>query len=194
VPMSNGHELDATAILSELARGDESAAARLLPLVYQELRALAHSYFDAERPDHTLEPTALVHEAFVRLVGQTRVEWRSRAHFFAVAATAMRRVLTDHARKHRALKRGGDQERIPLTNVPTPSGASLVDLVDLDDALERLAALDERQYRIVELRFFGGLTVEQVAEVLEVSKTTVEGEWRMARAWLSTVLRKADSP
>ncbi|UCE58734.1 MAG: sigma-70 family RNA polymerase sigma factor [Phycisphaerales bacterium] len=190
--MSDRHELDATAILSELARGDESAAARLLPLVYQELRALAHSYFESERSDHTLEPTALVHEAFVRLVDQARVEWRNRAHFFAVAATAMRRILTDHARKHRAAKRGGNQQRVPLTNVPTPSGASLVDLVDLDDALERLSTLDERQYRIVELRFFGGLPVEQVAEFLEVSKTTVENDWRMARAWLSAELRKAD--
>jgi RNA polymerase sigma factor (TIGR02999 family) len=192
--MSADNDQNATEILAQAAGGDDSAAARLLPLVYDELRALAQSFFQLERPDHTLEPTALVHEAFMRLVDQTRVEWKSRAHFFAVAATAMRRILADHARRHRALKRGGDQKRVPLTNVPTPSGGSLIDLVDLDDALERLAALDQRQYRIVELRFFGGLTVEQVAGVLGVSKTTVENEWRMVRAWLSAELKKMNHP
>ena len=192
--MSDERERDATAILSQMAEGDGTAAARLLPLVYGELRALAQSYFQLERPDHTLEPTALVHEAYVRLVDQTLVKWKSRAHFFAVAATAMRRILADHARRHRAAKRGGDRKRVPLTNIPTPSGHSVVDIVDLDDALAQLENLDERQYRIVELRFFGGLTVAQVAEVLGVSKTTVESEWRMVRAWLSVELRRVDSP
>ena len=191
--MSDKRERDATAILSQMAEGDGTAAARLLPLVYGELRALAQSYFQLERPDHTLEPTALVHEAFVRLVDQTRVKWKSRAHFFAVAATAMRRILADHARRHRAAKRGGDRKRVPLTNVPTPSGSRVVGIVDLDDALAQLENLDKRQYRIVELRFFGGLTVAQVAEVLSVSKTTVESEWRMVRAWLSAELRRGDS-
>lgn len=192
--MSDKRERDATAILSQMAAGDGTAAARLLPLLYGELRALAQSYFQLERPDHTLEPTALVHEAYVRLIDQTRVKWKSRAHFFAVAATAMRRILADHARRHRAAKRGGDRKRVPLTNVPTPSGSSEVGIVDLDDALAQLENLDERQYRIVELRFFGGLTVAQVAEVLGVSKTTVESEWRMVRVWLSAELRRVDSP
>ena len=191
--MSDKRERDATEILSQMAEGDGTAAARLLPLVYGELRSLAQSYFQLERPDHTLEPTALVHEAFVRLVDQTRVKWKSRAHFFAVAATAMRRILADHARRHRAAKRGGDRKRVPLTNVPTPSGSRVVGIVDLDDALAQLENLDKRQYRIVELRFFGGLTVAQVAEVLSVSKTTVESEWRMVRAWLSAELRRGDS-
>jgi RNA polymerase sigma-70 factor (ECF subfamily) len=184
---------DVTAMLAQAAEGDESAVARLLPKVYDELRALAQSYFHLERPDHTLQPTALVHEAFVRLIDQTRVEWKSHAHFLAVASTAMRRILADHARRHRAAKRGGDRKRVPLTNLPTPSGGSLVDLIELDDALAKLATLDQRQYRLVELRFFGGLTVEQVAEVLGVSKTTVESEWRMVRAWLSNELRKVNS-
>ena len=191
--MSSEQDKEATGILSQLTEGDASAAASLMPLVYGELRALAQSYFQLERPDHTLEPTGLVHEAFVRLIDQTRVKWRSRAHFFAVAATAMRRILADHARRHRAAKRGAGQKRVPLTTLPTPSGGSLVVLVDLDDVLERLASLDARQYKIVELRFFGGLTVAQVAEVLSVSKTTVESEWRMVRAWLSAELRKVDS-
>jgi RNA polymerase sigma-70 factor (ECF subfamily) len=192
--MSGGHnkEEDVTAILAEAAEGDDSAAARLLPKVYDELRALAQSYFQLERPDHTLQPTALVHEAFVRLIDQTRVEWKSQAHFIAIAATAMRRILADHARQHRAIKRGGDRKRVPLTKLSTPSGDSMVDLIELDDVLTKLATLDERQSRIVELRFFGGLTVAQVADVLGISKTTVESEWRMVRAWLSAELRKAD--
>lgn len=193
--MSGEHnkEEDVTAILAEAAEGDDSAAARLLPKVYDELRALAQSYFQLERPDHTLQPTALVHEAFVRLIDQTRVEWKSQAHFIAIAATAMRRILADHARQHRAIKRGGDRKRVPLTKLSTPSGDNMVDLLELDDVLTKLASLDERQSRIVELRFFGGLTVEQVADILGISKTTVESEWRMVRAWLSAELRKADA-
>lgn len=191
--MPVNRENDATAILALVAEGDDSAAARLLPLVYGELRALAQNYFRLERKDHTLEPTALVHEAFVRLVDQTRTEWKSRAHFFAVAAIAMRRILADYAKRHRAQKRGGDHQRVPLTNLSTPSGHSEVDVVNLDDALNDLANLDPRQYRIVELRFFGGLTVEQVATFLGVSKSTVESEWRMARAWLRTEVRQADN-
>jgi len=185
---------NATAILAQVADGDESGVAQLLPLVYDELRALAQSYFKLERKDHTLEPTALVHEAFVRLVDQTRVEWKSRAHFFAVAAMAMRRILADHARRHRAQKRGGDRNRVSLTTIATPSGHNAVDIVNLDDALNDLATLDPRQYRIVELRFFGGLAVDEVATVLGVSKTTVESDWRMARAWLRAGLRQADNP
>ena len=182
---------DATHYLTELAGGDPLAAERLLPLVYAELRALAGSYFRGQASDHTLQPTALVHEAFMRLVDQTRVVWNDRAHFFAIAATAMRQILTDYARRSKAEKRGGDRERISLDKVVTPAANQEYDLVALDDVLTRLAALDPRKHRIVELRFFGGLSVEDVARVLNVSKTTVEGDWRAARAWLSYELSKS---
>jgi RNA polymerase sigma factor (TIGR02999 family) len=192
--MSVGPDKDATAILARVAAGDESAVAVLLPLVYEELRALARAYLGFERRDHTLEPTALVHEAFVRLADQTRVDWKGRAHFCAVAATAMRRILADYARQHRAQKRGGDRRRVPLTSIATPSDHSPADVVSLDEALDDLARLDPRQYRVVELRFFGGLTVEEVSTLLAVSVSTVEADWRMARAWLKTKLRETDKP
>jgi RNA polymerase sigma-70 factor (ECF subfamily) len=181
---------DATQVLAELGRGDQAAAERLLPLVYGELRALAGSYFRQQRPDHTLQPTALVHEAFVRLIDLTGAAWKDRAHFFAVAAMAMRQILTDHARRQRAAKRGGDWERISLDQAIVPPEGGDIDIVALDDVLTRLAELDARKHRIVELRFFGGLSVEEVAGVLEVSKTTVESEWRAARAWLSLELSR----
>jgi RNA polymerase sigma factor (TIGR02999 family) len=190
--MSAGPEMDATAILARVADGDQSAVELLLPLVYEELRRLAQSYFRFERADHTLEPTALVHEAFLRLADQTRVNWKGRAHFCAVAATAMRRILADHARQHRAQKRGADRQRVPLTGIATPSGQSPADIVSLDEALDDLARLDPRQYQIVELRFFGGLTVEEVSTILDVSVSTAEADWRMARAWLKTRLRETD--
>jgi RNA polymerase sigma factor (TIGR02999 family) len=176
------------------ASGDRAAAQRLLPLVYQELRGLAGAMFRERRPDPTLQPTALVHEAFVRLIESERVDTRDRMHFRAVAASAMRQILADHARRRRALKRGGGAARVTWAEPPasTASGEpTAVDLVQLDDALERLAALDERQHRIVELRFFAGLEVDEVATVLEVSKSTVEREWRAARAWLGVRLRSA---
>lgn len=192
VTVSDSPTQQATIVLSELTRGDSSAAERLLPLVYAELRSLAGSYFRAQPADHTLQPTALVHEAFIRLIDQTSVEWNDRAHFFAVAATAMRQILTDHARRSKALKRGGDRERVSLENAPTPAEKGEVDLVALDEILTKLEGFDPRKHRILELRFFGGLSVEEVARILEVSKTTVENEWRAARAWLNYELSKGE--
>jgi RNA polymerase sigma-70 factor, ECF subfamily len=161
--------------------------------VYAELRALAGSYFRHQRSDHTLQPTALVHEAFVRLIDQSNAQWNDRAHFFAVAATAMRQILTDHARRHNADKRGGDWQKVSLdaaAAAPNSSDQGEIDIVALDEALTRLQSLDARKHRIVELRFFGGLSVDDVAKLLSVSKTTVEGDWRSARAWLSAELSK----
>jgi RNA polymerase sigma factor (TIGR02999 family) len=171
--------------------GDSEAAEELLPLVYDEFRAMAQRYLSRERPDHTLEPTALVHEAFMKLIDQSRVDWQGRAHFFAVAAQAMRRILVDHARHHNRLKRGGDRQRVSLDEQLAPGEHRTEDLVALDDALEQLAQLDARQARIVELRFFAGLTVGEVAETLGVSKRTIEGDWTMARAWLRRELTNA---
>ncbi len=173
-----------TKVLQELERGDSSAASRLFPLVYDELRALAAAQMRRERPDHTLQPTALVHEAFLRLIEQTNVDWKNRAHFFAVAAQAIRRILIDHARKHNAQKRGGDFARVPLEDAAPENRGRTLDLVALDDALERLAERSSRQAQIVEMRYFGGLTGEEVAHVLGVSRTTVADEWAIARAWL----------
>ncbi len=188
--MSDIDPTEATRALNDLGAGDRSAAERLIPYVYAELRALAGSYFRGQRADHTLQPTALVHEAFVRLIDQTGVQWKSRAHFMAVAATAMRQILTDHARKTNALKRGGDQRRVQLTDGLAIIGGRDIDLVALDESLSKLAEVDPRKHRIVELRFFGGLTVEEIAEVLDVSRSTVESDWRAARAWLGVELKK----
>jgi RNA polymerase sigma-70 factor (ECF subfamily) len=163
----------------------DPAAARLLPLVYDELRALAAGIFRSEAPDHTLQPTALVHEAWLRLSRSQRLEVRGRAEFHALAAGVMRHVLADHARRRRAEKRGGGRHRTTLVEVPDAAHGERIDLVELNDVLEQLAAVDPRQLRIVEMRFFGGLEVEEVADALSLSKTTVEREWRAARAWLS---------
>ena len=179
---------DATQVLSDLTRGDASAADRLMPLVYSQLRALAGSFFRNQPANHTIQPTALVHEAFVRLVDQTEVHWRDRAHFFAVAATAMRQILTDHARRRRSAKRGHGWRQVALDEAPGAKEQHPIDLIALDEALSRLAELDNRKHRVVELRFFGGLSVEDVAEVMGVSKTTVENDWRAARAWLNREL------
>lgn len=157
---------------------------QLAALVYDELRTIARRYLKHERVDHTLQPTALVHEAYVRLVDETRVTWKNRAQFLGVAAQIMRRILVDHARAHRAKKRGGAVEMLALEDSTDFAGNDNVDLVALDDALQDLAAFDQRQSRIVELRFFGGLTVEQIAQVLDISPRTIRREWRVARAWL----------
>lgn len=175
---------EVTALLSRMSAGDEGAAALLMPMVYDRLRALAASYFRSQRSGATLQPTALVHEAFLRLVQQDADSFKDRAHFFAVAATAMKQILVDRARRRKAAKRGGDQERVTLDEVGGGGAASAADLVDVADMLERLAALDARQARIVELRVFGGLTVDEVAEVLALSARTVQNDWRAARAWL----------
>jgi RNA polymerase sigma-70 factor, ECF subfamily len=181
---------DATRILNDLSAGTPGASEALLPLVYGELRALAASYFRNQPSDHTLQPTALVHEAFLKMIDQTGAHFKGRAHFFAVAATAMRQILTDHARRTRTAKRGGEWERMTLDQAAVPAEFREVDLVALDDLLSKLQSVDARKYRVVEMRFFGGLAVEEVADVLGVSKTTVESEWRMARAWLSVELKK----
>jgi RNA polymerase sigma-70 factor, ECF subfamily len=155
-----------------------------MPLVYDELRRLAQHYLRRERADHTLQSTALVHEAYVRLVGQASPPWQSRAHFFGIAARLMRQILVEHARAHQAAKRGGNAFKLTLEDASALAQPADVDLVALDDALRKLSALDARQSRIVELRFFAGLTIEDAAEVLKISPATVAREWTIARAWL----------
>lgn len=184
-------QAEITRILGEMQRGDPTATDRLLPLVYDELRALAASYFVRQSAGHTLQPTALVHEVYLKLAASERIEWQGRAHFMAVAARAMRQILINHARDKGAAKRGGDWQRITLEQAVTPRiGAGReIDLLALDMALQNLARLSERQARIVELRFFGGLTIDETAHVLGVGTTTVEDDWRLARAWLSHQLK-----
>jgi RNA polymerase sigma-70 factor (ECF subfamily) len=187
--LSASHQ--ATEILHRIDRDDGTAAAELLPLVYDELRRLAAVFMRQERADHTLEPTALVHEAYVRLVRPSEdgnFEWKNRSHFLGVAATAMRRVLVDHARAHNALKRGGDMTSMILDEAVAPTGVTSCEVLALDEALSKLGAIDSRTARVVELRFFGGLTIEQSAAVLGVSHFTVEGDWAFAKAWLAREL------
>jgi len=176
-----------TRIVSGLGDGvDGVSPEELLPLVYDHLRQLAGAYMSREAAAHTLQPTAVVHEAYMRLVDQSRVSWKGKTHFFAVGAQVMRRVLVDHARRRGAVKRGGELRRVTLAAAEEPfsDGLAPEELLALDEALDRLAELDPRASRAVTLRFFGGLTVEQVAEALGVSKRTAEGDWRHARAWL----------
>lgn len=177
-------EPDITEILEAASAGDARAADRLLPLVYDELRRVAEQEMDHETPGHTLQPTAVVHEVYLRLVVQDRVEWRGRAHFFAVAAQAIRRILVDHARRRITAKRGGNRLKFELHEQLVSAFERSVDVLALDEALVRLAATHPRNARIVQARFFGGLTVKEVAEVLGVGTATVEREWRFARAWL----------
>ena len=181
---------DVTQLLVDWSRGDPGALDSLLPLVYDELYRLAEHYMRRERFDHTLQPTALVNEAYLRLVDQTRVRWRNRAHFIGVAAQLMRRVTVKHAERHRAAKRGGGVLKVPFDEAATATKASEEDVIALDEAMERLRELDPRQSRIVELRFFGGLTGREMAEVLGVSPSTIDREWRLARAWLRRELRR----
>lgn len=181
-----------TQLLLAWRAGDRHALDQMLPLVYEELHRLATSYLARERADHTLQPTALVHEAYLRLINQREVDWRNRAQFLGVAASLMRRILVNHARDRAAAKRPGDRERVSLSLVEVPSGGPDVDVIALEDALERLAALDERKAKVVELRFYGGLTSDEVAEVLGVSRATVEREWSFSRAWLFDALGGAD--
>jgi RNA polymerase sigma factor (TIGR02999 family) len=169
--------------------GDRDALDKLMPIVYEELRRQAARYLRHERDGHTLQTTALVHEAYVRLIDQAGVRWQSRAHFFAIAAELMRRILVDHARKRNAAKRGGDAVRVTLDEAVRSSGPKDLDLVAVDEALTRLAALDQQQARIVELRFFGGLNVDETAEVLGISERTVKRDWIVAKAWIRRELR-----
>lgn len=174
-----------TGLLIAWNAGDPGAVERLMPLVYAELREIAERHFRRERPGHTLQPTAVVHEAYFRLVDQTRVTWKNRGHFLAVASQAMRRILIDHARGRDAAKRGGPGQRVTLDlGVASPEPSSEVDLLALDEALVRLRSLDEVQAQIVELRFFGGLTIEEAAEVMQISPSSVKRDFRSAKAWL----------
>ena len=185
--MTTRSQHEVTRLLIQLTDGDHAALDELLSLVYSELRRLAASYLRRERQGHTLQPTALVHEAYLRLIDQTQVRWQNRAHFFGVAAQMMRRILVDHARQQQAEKRGGEFQKFSLDDMNINldvSGERASNLVALDEALERLAALDPQKARVVELRFFGGLSVEETAEVLGVSAPTVKRQWRMAKAWL----------
>jgi RNA polymerase sigma factor (TIGR02999 family) len=185
---------EVTRILANLADGDRHDVDRLLAIVYDELRVIAEASFRRERADHTLQPTALVHDAFLRLVGQEQIAWRSRSHFFAAAAGVIRRILVDHARGRAALKRGGgNQRRLTLSAVGAAEPMDVVDLLALEDALARLGEIDARLARIVELRYYGGLTVEEVAEVLAIGKRTVDREWQTARTWLYRALHDADA-
>lgn len=181
---------DVTGLLVEWRDGDQLAEEQLFPLVYGELRKLARSHLRRERAGHTLQPTALVNEAYLRLVDQTRVQWQSRAHFFGIASRMMRRILVDHARARNAARRGGGARNLTLEDDLRPGHTKDVDLVALDDALEALAELDPAASRVVELRYFGGLTIEETAEVLDTSTSTVKREWRAARTWLFSELNR----
>jgi RNA polymerase sigma factor (TIGR02999 family) len=173
-----------TQLLMSWSEGNQGALDQLTPLVYDELRRLAGRYLRHERPDHTLQSTDLVHEAYLRLVDQQSVRWQSRAHFFGIAAQMIRRILVDHARKRHAAKRGAAPVKLALDEAVAAAGPRDVDLVALDEALEGLARLDAQQSRVVELRFFAGLTIEETAEVLRVSPATVKRDWTTAKAWL----------
>ncbi len=175
---------DVTGLLKEWTHGDRDALDRLMPLVYEELRRVARHYLRSERPDHTLQSMGLVHEAFLRLIGQKSVHWQNRAHFFAIASQMMRRILVDHARKRHAIKRDAVVYRLSVAEGVVAAEEQELDLLALDDAMTGLAALDPRQSRIVELRFFGGLTVDETAEVTGVSPATVKREWATAKLWL----------
>jgi RNA polymerase sigma factor (TIGR02999 family) len=187
--MSDSHLGEVTALLSAWQRGDTAARDTLMDLVYDQLRRLARAYLRRERPDHSLTPSALVHEAYLRLVDQKHVDWRNRAHFFSMASHMMRRILVDHARAHAAAKRGDDM-KVSLDESEVAVDSPSVDILALNRALDKLAAVDARQSRLVELRFFGGLTVDEVAAVLDIAPITVKRDWALARAWLFRELRQ----
>lgn len=180
--------------LLDWGRSDKQELDQMLPVVYGELHRLATQYLSREATGHTLQPTALVNEAYLRLIDQRRVDWRNRAQFLGVAAGMMRRILVNHARDRAAVKRGGHAQQVSLSLLDAPSGRPDVDLIALEDALDRLAAQDERKGRVVELKFFGGLTTEEIAEVLQISGATVEREWAFARAWLYDAVEGKDPP
>jgi RNA polymerase sigma factor (TIGR02999 family) len=185
------HEV--TQLLIDWRNGDQGALAHLMPLVYDELRQIAARSLRRERPDYTLQATALVHEAYLRLVDQRQAQWQNRAHFFGIAAQVMRRLLVDYARRQHAAKRGGAAPKISLDEARREAAGRGADVVALDEALTALAALDPQQSRIVELRFFGGLTIEETAEVIGVSPATVKRDWSMAKAWLYRELHQGES-
>jgi RNA polymerase sigma factor (TIGR02999 family) len=187
--MANAVSSEVTKLLSEWSRGNQAALDELTPLVYADLRLRARNYLRNERPDHTLQPTALIHEAYLRLISDKPPDWKDRFHFFAVASRVMRQILVDHARRHLAGKRGSGIADVSLEEAYAPSTSQNDELIALDDALARLAAFDERKCRIVEMRYFGGCTVEETAEALGVSGITVMREMRLAEAWLRREMR-----
>jgi RNA polymerase sigma-70 factor (ECF subfamily) len=191
--MNHDPQGDITQLLKAMHAGEPAAAESLLPLVYTELHKLAKAYMRRERPDHTLQATALINEAYVRLAGED-IDWESRSHFIGLAAHVMRRVLVDYARAHTAKRRAGGLQRVELEDAMAISFERLEEATVLDDALNRLAVKDARQARVVELRYFGGLSVEQIARVLDVAPRTVKRDWSLARIWLAQELKPGDSP
>jgi RNA polymerase sigma-70 factor (ECF subfamily) len=179
---------EVTRLLKDWGNGDSTALDQLMPIVYAELRAVAARYLRRERQDHTLQPTALVHEAYLRLIDQKQVEWQNRAHFVGVAAQMMRRILVDHAKSHNRAKRGGGALRVTLDDAVALADERADDLLELDAALTALEAFDERKSRVVEMKYFGGLSVEETAEVLKVSVITIARDWKLAKAWLYTTI------
>lgn len=192
--MSGELQHEVTQILHDWSGGDPQAPERLMPFVYDELRRLARAFLSRERGGHTLQPTALVHEAYVRLVDQTRVDWQNRAHFYGIASRMMRRVLIDHARAHVTDKRGGAAVHLSLEDVQVPVEQRAASFLALDEALVRLARMDERKSSVVEMRFFGGMTDEEIAEALGVTTRTVLRDWKKARLWLYRELSESREP
>jgi len=186
-------QAEITQLLINWANGDQSALDTLMPMVYAELHRLAHHYMKRERPGHSIQTTALVNETYLKLIDQRKTRWQNRAQFFAISAQLMRRILVDHARSYSYVKRGGGARKVSLGDVADLSQISTTDVVMLDESLALLAEIDPRQSRIVELRFFGGLTIEETAEVLGLSPATIKSEWRTARAWLYRHMRKDQS-
>jgi RNA polymerase sigma-70 factor (ECF subfamily) len=184
---------DVSQLLADWSNGDQAALDKLLPLVNVELRQLARRYMRRENPGHTLQTSALVNEAYLRLIDQKSVRWQNRAHFFVIAAQLMRRILIDHARSHHYAKRGGGALRVSLDEAAAVTEARAAELLAVDEALEKLTAMDARKGSIVELRFFGGLSLEETAEVLGISSPTVQREWRAAKAWLRRTISKGES-
>lgn len=191
MPTSDSPE-EMTQLLVDWSEGDQAARDQLIPLVAQELHRIAHHHMNREGPGHTLQTTALVNEAYLRLIDQKHVRWQNRAHFFAIAAQTMRRILIDHARKHARAKRGGGLHKVSLDEVAVLSQERASEVVALDEALERLALIDPRRAQVVELRFYGGLDTNEIAEALRISPNTVTRDWNLARAWLSRELGQGD--
>jgi len=189
-PSVSSHRV--TELLAQWSHGDNAALSELTPLVYDELRRIAHHHMEGQRPGHTLQTTALVNEAYLRLADQTNPRWQNRAHFVAVAARAMRQILVSYARRQRAQKRGGGALKVDLDEAALVSPEESEEIIDLHEALDRLAALDSRKAQVVELKYFGGLSYEEMAQVLKVSRVTVRRDWEFARVWLYTELHNED--
>ncbi len=190
--MAEPPDHDVTRILEAITAGDERAGDELFGLVYDELRAIAGKFMRGERSDHTLQPTALVHEAYLRLFGKEAPRWENRAHFFGTAAEAMRRILVDHARRKLSLKRGGDHERVEVAEIAEATRTELEEILTLDQALSRLEALDETMARVVKLRYFAGLSVRQTADAMDISPRSVNRSWTGARAWLRREIERRE--